>query len=110
MPVIWGNPEKAPHLILCEGVENAAAGAVAFRAEIEAEEAYVTSAINAGGIEAFAPWPATQRVTVAADRDEAKEGAGYRRGERAARTFGLRNGNLEVRIALPGEVGESVDW
>ena len=92
--VIWGNPERAPHLVLFEGIENAAAGAYSLRAEIEAEEIYVVSAINAGGIEAFVPWPSTQRVTVAADRDEAKKGAGYRRGERAARAFGLRNGDL----------------
>ena len=92
--VIWGNPERAPHLVLFEGIENAAAGAYSLRAEIEAEEIYVVSAINAGGIEAFVPSPSTQRVTVAADRDEAKKGAGYRRGERAARAFGLRNGDL----------------
>ena len=54
---------------------------------------------------------ATQRVTVAADRDEEKEGAGYQRGERAARAFGLRNRDrVEIRIALPGEPGESTDW
>ena len=69
------------------------------------------SAINAGGIEAFVPWPATQRVTVAADRDEAKKGAGYRRGEHAARTFGLRNcERIRILIALPGEPGQSIDW
>ena len=89
--VIWGNTERAVHLVLFEGIQNAPAGARSLRAEIEAEEIYVVSAINAGGIEAFVPWPATQRVTVAADRDEAKKGAGYRRGEHAARTFGLRN-------------------
>jgi hypothetical protein len=92
--VIWGNPERAPHLVLFEGIENAAAGAYSLRAEIEAEEIYVVSAINAGGIEAFVPSPSTQRVTVAADRDEAKKGAGYGRGERAARAFGLRNGDF----------------
>jgi hypothetical protein len=109
--VIWGNPEKAPHLVLFEGVENAAVGAHALRAEIEADEIYVASAINAGGVEAFIPYPATELVTVAVDRDEAKRGAGYRRGERAARTFGLRNRDrVEIRIALPGEPGESTDW
>jgi hypothetical protein len=57
----------------------------------------VASAVTAGGIEAFVPWPATTSVTVAADRDEAKEGAGYQRG-------------VSVRVVLPGEPGESVDW
>ena len=53
--VIWGNPEQAVHLVLFEGIENAAAGACSLRAEIEAEEVCVVSAINAGGIEAFVP-------------------------------------------------------
>jgi hypothetical protein len=50
-------------------------------------------------------------VTVGADRDEAKKGAGHRRGERAARTFALHNRDrIDVRIGLPGESGESTDW
>jgi hypothetical protein len=109
--VIWGNPEKARHLVSFEGIENAAVSAHALRAEIEAEEIYVVSAINAGGVEALIPYPATALVTVAVDRDEAKQGAGYRRGERAARSFGLRNRDrVEIGIALPGEPGESTDW
>jgi len=109
--VIWGNPERARHLVSLEGVENGTAGAVALRPEIEADEIYVASGITAGGVEAFEPYPATELVTVGADRDEAKVGAAYQRGERAARTFALRNHNrVEVRIALPGEPGESVDW
>ena len=109
--VIWGNPEKARHLVLFEGIENAAVGANGLLAEIKAEEIYVASGINAGGVEAFTPYPATELVTVGADRDEAKEGAGYRRGEHAARTFALRNRDrVEVRIGLPGRPGESTDW
>jgi hypothetical protein len=109
--VIWGNPEKARVLVLFEGIENAAAGAHALRSEIEAEESYVASAITAGGVEAFVPYPVTELVTIGADRDEAKEGAGYRRGERAARTFAVRNSHrVEVRIGLPGAPGESTDW
>jgi len=109
--VIWGDPKKAKHLILFEGIENAAVGALAFRTEIEAAEVYIASAINAGGVEAFTPWPATTRVTIAADRDEAKEGSGYCRGEGAARRFALRNHEaVEVAIALPGAPGQSIDW
>jgi phage/plasmid primase-like uncharacterized protein len=109
--VIWGNPERAPHLVLFEGIETAAAGAYDLRAEIEANEVYVAAAITAGGMEAFLLYPATKLVTLGADRDEAKEGPGYRRGERAARTFGLHNRQkVTVRIALPGIPGESVDW
>jgi hypothetical protein len=109
--VIWGNPEKARHAVSFEGIENGAVGAHALRPEIEAEEIYVAAAINAAGVEAFTPYRATQLVTIGADRDEAKEGAGYRRGERASRTFALRNrDHVEVRIGLPGEPGETVDW
>jgi hypothetical protein len=109
--VIWGNREKARHLVLFEGIENGAVGAVALRAGIQAHEIYVASAITAGGVEAFEPYPATELVTVGADRDEAKEGAGYQRGERAARTFPLRNRDrIDVRIGLPGGPGESTDW
>jgi hypothetical protein len=109
--VIWGDPEKARHLVLFEGIENGAVGAYALRPEIEAEEIFIASAINAGGVEALTPYPATELVTVGADRDEAKEGAGYRRGENAARTFALRNRDkVEVRIGLPGRPGESTDW
>jgi Domain of unknown function (DUF927) len=109
--VIWGNPEKARHAILFEGIENGAVGAVALRPEIEADEIYVASGITAGGVEAFEPYPAAELVTVGADRDEAKEGAGYQRGERAARTCAMRNRDrIDVRIGLPGGPGESTDW
>jgi hypothetical protein len=109
--VIWGDPEKVRHLVLFEGIENGAAGAHALRAEIEAGRIFVASAIYAGGVEAFTPYLATERVTIGADRDEAKEGAGYRRGERAARTFAMRNRDkVEVQIGLPGGPGESTDW
>jgi hypothetical protein len=84
---------------------------MALRADIESGAIAVAAAITAGGVEAFQIWPATKRVTVAADRDETKQGAGYKRGERAARKFGLINHErVEVHIALPGEPGQSVDW
>jgi hypothetical protein len=83
--VTWGNPEKARHLVLFEGIENGAVGAVAFRPEIEADEIYVASGITAGGLEAFEPYSTTELVTIGADCDEAKEGAGIptRRARRA---------------------------
>ena len=34
--VLWGDPATAPHLLLCEGIETAAALALAHQAEIEA--------------------------------------------------------------------------
>ncbi len=111
--VIWGDPAEAPKAIVVEGIETGAAVALVFRAEIEAGEIAVFAAVTAGGMEAFKPWPKTKSVIVGADRDEGdKDGkAGSRRGERAARTFGLRNHEkVAVSIALPGKPGESVDW
>ena len=113
--VLWGDPERAPWIILCEGIETGAAVAFAFQSEIETGEAVVASAISAGGVEAFRPYPGTARVTVAADRDEAPKPngkPGSRRGEQAAREFALRHhrDSLSVAIALPGKPGESLDW
>jgi hypothetical protein len=112
--VLWGDPSRAPHLLLTEGIETGAAVAVAYRAEIGSHEIAVAAGITASGVEAFQPYSATQRVTVCADRDEAekKEGKpGSQRGEKAARKFGIRNHErVKVEIALPGESGETVDW
>ena len=112
--VLWGDPERAPQLYLAEGIETAAAIAFAFRDQIAAGEVAVAAAISAAGLETFQPYPATQRVTVCADRDEAvKPNAqpGSRRGEQAARRFALFNyEKIRVYIALPGESGETVDW
>ncbi|MGH1592295.1 DUF927 domain-containing protein (plasmid) [Methylobacterium phyllosphaerae] len=112
--VIWGDPKVAPWCAIAEGIETAAAVAFAFRQEIEAGALYVAAGVNAGGIEAFEPWPATRRVTVAADRDEAPkimQSEPSRRGEQAGRTFGIRNRErVTVTIALAGEPGTSTDW
>ena len=112
--VLWGDPERAPHIIVTEGIETGAAVALAKTAEIGAGEVAVAAAISATGIEAFQPYPATKRVTIAADRDEAEKAdgtPGSRRGERAARVFGLRHHEtLTICIALPGKPGESADW
>src|SRR5262249_9564527 len=112
--VVWGEPSRAPHLLLTEGIETGAAVASAFRAEIEAHEIAVVAAISANGVEAFQPYPATQWVTVCGDRDEASKPdgrPGSRRGEKAGRNFGIRNyERIKVGIALPGESGETMDW
>ncbi|QIJ74382.1 DUF927 domain-containing protein [Methylobacterium sp. NI91] len=111
--VVWGDPKVAPWAISAEGIETAAAVANAFRAEIEAETTYVVAGINAGGVEAFTPWPNTKRVTVAADRDEAAKinPSPTGRGERAARAFGIRNHeHVAVSYALAGEPGTGTDW
>ena len=88
--------------------------ALALAAEIQAGTAAVAAAITAGGVEAFQPYPATRRVTIAADRDEAVKAngkPGSRRGEQAAVEFhGRHHKTLHVAIALPGQPGESVDW
>ena len=110
---IWGDAARAPWCIIAEGIETAAAVAYAFRAEIEARAVYVAAGINAGGIEAFVPWPATKRVTVAADRDEAAKISRpmpTRRGEEAALKFGLRNAGIAISIAIAGDPGTATDW
>ena len=76
----------------CEGIETACGCRVGLRVEIEAGEAAVASAITAGGVEAFQPYPDTTRVTVAADRDEApkpngKPGRGGASRRRASSPF-----------------------
>lgn len=112
--VLWGQPKQAPHVIVSEGIETGAAVALAMAAEISAGEVAVAAAISAGGIEAFQLYPATTRVTVAADRDEAPKPdgrPGSRRGERAARGFAFKHHHrIEVAVALPGMPGESIDW
>jgi len=112
--VLWGNPKVASSVFITEGIETGAAVAYAFGPEIDRDEVVVAAAINAGGIEAFKLWPATQRVTVAADRDEAAKFSRpnpTRRGEQAARAFGIRNQDaVAVSIALAGAPGTSTDW
>ena len=111
--VLWGDPATAPHLLMAEGIETAAALALAHREEVEAGGVAVAAALSTSGLRTFAPWPATRTITIAADRDEAGEAddRGYRAGERAARAFALTyHERLEIRIALPGQEGEEVDW
>jgi Toprim domain len=111
--VLWGDPAKAHHLLVAEGIETSAALALAHRAEVEAGDLAIAAVLSTSGIRAFVPWPANRRITVAADRDEARptEDGGYRAGERAARAFALaHHEHLDVRIALPGDPGETIDW
>ncbi len=111
--VLWGEPTTAPHLIIAEGIETSAAVALVWWVEIQAGEVAVVSAISANGIKAFKPWPATQRITVAADRDEMWAGSKRpsKTGELAARELGMAlHKQLDVRIALPGEPSTKTDW
>jgi hypothetical protein len=112
--VIWGKTETATVALLCEGIETACAVAYAFREEIAKGTMVVAAAISAPGVAGFKPWPAMKTIIVGADRDEEpKEGGkpGSRAGEKAARKFGMQNHKaIEVKIALPGKPGESIDW
>ena len=111
--MLWGDPLKAPHLLLAEGIETAAAIAFACQIEIEAGAMAVAAALSTSGMQAFVPWPAPRTITVAADRDEDRpqDDRGYRAGERAARAFALaHHERVEIKIALPGDPGEDVDW
>ena len=108
-----GRPGDGAAPLVAEGIETAAALALAHRAEIEAGDLAMAAALSTSGIRAFVPWPATRMVTIAADRDEArpKDDRGYRAGEQAACAFALaHHERLEIRIALPGHPGEDMDW
>ena len=114
---MFGDAGKAGHVIVSEGIETGAAVAHALRREVEAGEVAVAAAISTAGVMAWQPWPATRRVTIAADRDEARKPSRpepTKAGERAAREFGMRrhdeNSAIEVRIALPGALGTATDW
>jgi hypothetical protein len=112
--VIWGDPNLSPHIFVTEGIETGAAIALVLAVQIDSGEIAVAAAISATGVGAFRPYPATRRITVAADRDEAPKSdgrSGSRRRERAARTLGLKCfDRIEVNIALPGAPGQTVDW
>jgi hypothetical protein len=111
--VLWGDPTRAPRVILCEGIETAAALALAQQAEIEAGDIVVAAALSTTGVRLFQPWPVTRRITIAADRDEdgPADDRGFKAGERAARTFALaHHERVEIEVALPGSDGEDVDW
>jgi hypothetical protein len=111
--VVWGVAD-AHTIVLAEGIETTAANAHALRDETGKGEVGALSAISAAGIERFTPWPGTRVIIVAADRDEAKTGAGFKRGERAARHLAMRLAEtataVEVRIVLPGEPGTNTDF
>jgi len=111
---LWGSVETATRWIITEGIETAAALALAHRAEIDAGTAAVAAAISAPGMEQFQPWPGTVELLIAADRDEGEKPGGKpgsRRGEQAARKLAGKLGEgLRVSILLPGVPGEAVDW
>ena len=110
--VLWGDP-KTPHLLLAEGIETAAALAHAHRAEIESGDMTIAAALSTSGVRAFVPWPATRKVTIGADRDEGRpeDDRGFKAGESAARAFArVHHERLEIRIAVPGDPGQAVDW
>jgi hypothetical protein len=87
--VIWGDPLKAETEIISEGIETAAAVALAFQPEIACGKIMVAACITAGGVEAFKAWPAAKLVIVGADRDERPDNGNppTRRGEIAALNF-----------------------
>jgi Toprim domain len=111
--VIWGTPSTAETELIFEGIETAAAAAVAFAVEIGSGKMIVAACITAGGIKAFKPWPSARRVIIGADRDEGSRNGRRptRCGETAAQKFAaVHHSEVTVSIALPGTPGEKVDW
>lgn len=108
---VWGRLDQVLQVLLCERIEVGAALAQAFAAEIAADKISVVAALSPDGIASFAPLTNHAWVTVCADRDEAKEGARYKAGEKAARAFGRKHQDkAKVQLALPGAGGESSNW
>jgi hypothetical protein len=106
--VLWGDPTTASHLIVTEGIETAAAVALACHQETETGEVAIAAALSTAGIRTLQAWPNTRQITVAADRDEGgpEDSRGYRAGEKAARDLALaHHERLEVGIALPRHAG-----
>jgi hypothetical protein len=66
--VIWGDASRAETAMIFEGIETAAAAALAFKPDIASGKIMIAACITASGIEAFEPWPSTSRVIVGADR------------------------------------------
>jgi hypothetical protein len=95
--VIWGDPSKAETELVLEGVETAAAAALAFETNITSGEMAIVACITADGIEAFKPWPCTKRVIVGADRDDAPLTYDRER-EAAAKRLGCRVGILDELV------------
>lgn len=112
LSVSWGDPTKAPHIIISEGIETGAAIAQVFRPEIKDGSVAVAATISAAGMRAFTPRPETKTVTVAADRDEEDDRSkNGKAGEKAARAFAAKHHeSVDVRIALPGKPGRKIDW
>jgi len=111
--VLWGDPTTAPICIICEGIETGAAIAVSVQESIGKGMVSVAAALSTSGIIGFIPWPATERLIIAADRDEdkPKDKKGYQAGEKAARSLCIKYyEKLDMEISLPGDKGETVDF
>jgi hypothetical protein len=112
--VLWGDPGTAADLILSEGIETAAALALARQAQIEAGEAVVAAALSTAGIRSFQPWPATRRITIAADRDEDRpaDDRGFKAGEQAAAPSPSRTmtASRSASLCLARRVRTSTGW
>src|SRR5262249_52851669 len=103
--VIWGDASTAELELIFEGIETAAAAALAFQNEIDSRKVAIFACISAGGVEAFRPWPATKRVIVGADRAEDRDGhrPSTRRGDVDAPTFTVVHPyNNALSVTLPG--------
>lgn len=111
--VIWGSIDTAPAVVICEGIETGAAIAFSIQELITSGNAAVAACIDGNGVASFRPWLATQRLIIAADRDEARavDQRGYQAGEISARKCGFANHQaVLVKIALPGAPGSKTDF
>jgi len=110
---MFGVCQSAETLILCEGIETAAAVAYAVREKLEAGAVAVAASLSTSGMKAYRPASHVKQIIVCADRDEGGlglESAGAKAGERAARAFAIKYyEEYTVCVFLPGTPGKKVD-
>ena len=98
--VVWGDVERADHCVVVEGIENGCSVAYALREESKPVRSWSCRRLPQAGSRSLS-WPATKKITVAADRDELRPApaivvASGRRGRLAS---AIMNSSRSNRVA-----------
>lgn len=111
--VVFGHPGCAT-MIVCEGIEDAAALAYCFREEIQRGEIVVVGAVSGPALAGVEVYRGTKRLIIAAHRDEGKSplDQSFKAGEKAAgKLLAKHRRRLDrISLALPGDGGTKTDW
>lgn len=109
--VIWGDITAAKTFVIAKEVESGAAIAQALRSEVEGKTTCVVACLSDAGVERWRPPGTAERIIVACDRDEARKGLGYKRGEAAGKKLAARHVHrVQVSIAVAGQEGQGITW